>query len=124
MFYADFIHFSRLTNSITGSRYLRFEHGPVPEKYDGLLWELEQLGLIKVAVEPAGIFAGYVIYPLAEFDPTVFTDEELAVLNEVAAKYGSMTAAAISETSHSELGWLKTDPKEPIPYSYATELKP
>ena len=123
MFYADFIHFDRLTNSITGSKYLKFEFGPVPEKYDGLLWELEQLGLIKVAVEPAGLYAGYVIYPLAEFDPTVFTEEELEILNEVAEKYGNMTAATISEMSHQESGWLETDPKQPIPYSYAVDLK-
>jgi putative zinc finger/helix-turn-helix YgiT family protein len=123
LFYADFVHFQEFLVSITGSRYLKYEFGPVPEKYDGLLWEVAQLGLISVSEEPIGQYVGNVIRPLAEYDPTVFSDDELRVLDEVSCRYGEMTARAISERSHKEDGWLETDPSHPIPYSFAERLK-
>ena len=123
MFYADFLHFNEFVVSITGSRYLKYEFGPVPEKYEGLIWEVSQLGVISVTEEPVGQFVGSVIRPLVDYDPTVFTDDELRVLESVAKTYGELTSRSISEVSHKEDGWLETDPSQPIPYSYAKTLK-
>lgn len=86
LFYADFLNFRESTVSLTGARYLKFNHGPVPQDYEMLFWSLKESGLINIRVAQAIDYSGELIQPLTEFDPDVFTKEELEVLEQVVQK--------------------------------------
>ena len=59
------------------------------------------------------------LVPMREADLSVFSDEELATVNEVLAELDAMTAAQVSELSHQEPGWRLTEVGETIPFSTA-----
>ncbi|MDZ7674543.1 MAG: hypothetical protein U5K30_05690 [Acidimicrobiales bacterium] len=49
----------------------------------------------------------------------VFTEDELATVDDVLVQLGGLTAAQVSELSHQEPGWQLTEDGEIIPYSTA-----
>lgn len=122
LFYADFLNFRESTVSLTGARYLKFNHGPVPQDYEMLFWSLKESGLINIRVAQAIDYSGELIQPLAEFDPDVFTKKELDVLEQVVQKYGNFNSRKIREVSHEEKGWIETNFSDAIPYHFALEL--
>ncbi|MFZ3170641.1 MAG: type II TA system antitoxin MqsA family protein [Carboxydocellales bacterium] len=123
LFYTDFSFFKDFTISVTGLKYIKLDYGPVPQDFEGLLWHLEKLGYITLNPSQVYVHSGDIIQPLAEFDPDIFTAEEMAVLEQVKQRYGHYNASEISEFSHEEKGWIETPYREIISYVYANELK-
>ncbi len=123
LFYSDFKHFREFTVSLMGAKYIKLEFGPVPKDYEALLWGLETMGFIKVnPTEVGNDYTGYLIQPLADYDPDMFTEEELALLHQIVQRYGDYSSAEISEVSHKESAWLKTPFAQVISYKHALEL--
>lgn len=116
MFYADWYFFKRFNRSISGSRYLCYEFGPVPENYD-LLFALNRY------VEIQETRYGEIVVPLKNFDSKLFTADEMEVLNFVSKKFKHFTSEQISNYSHKERAWQETPYKEYMSYEYAKYLK-
>lgn len=123
MFYFDFLCFKEYTVSATGSKYLKFEHGPVPNEYEILLWFMEEEGLITQMPESLGEHKGHVIKALTDVDLDVFEEYEFKLLHEVCLKYGKYNSGEIREISHQEKGWVETPFLKPISYRYAKAIQ-
>lgn len=122
MFYSDFKHFKYYTVSLTGLKYLKYEHGPVPKNYDALLSIMETEGLINLLPAQIGDYPGILVQTLADYDPDLFTKEEISALEEIKDKFSEYTSRDISNISHKEKGWTDTPYNQVISYSYALEL--
>ena len=122
LFYSDFTYFKHYTTSLTGLKYLKYEFGPVPDNYEGLLWSMEKLGLIDLVPSSAGLCSGTIIRPLTSCNKDVFGKEEIEVLLEVKNLYGSTTSGEISDISHKEKAWLETQLKDIISYEHSMNL--
>jgi putative zinc finger/helix-turn-helix YgiT family protein len=122
LFYTDFSFFKEFTVSLTGTKYIKLDHGPVPNDYEILYWGLEDAGYIRRIPEISGQFSGYIIEPMAEFDRDIFTQEELETMEKVLIKYGEVSSNYVRSKSHEEKGWINTDMLQVIPYSYASDL--
>jgi len=83
LFCADFIFFQKYTISITGSKYVKTEHGLAPEDYEGLLWCLKSCGLIMIRHIGQKYSKTSIIKPLAKPSLEVFTKDEIDVLSKV-----------------------------------------
>lgn len=117
LFYADFYFFKKYGGSISGSKYICHNYGPVPDQYESLYANLNN-------VEIKEDLYGEYIAPLAEFDDSVFSKEELDMLEFVYQKFKHKYAKTISDFSHDEEGWIKTPFKEYISYEFAHNLDP
>lgn len=122
LFYSDFSCYKVYTVSLTGTKYLKFDYGPVPKDYEILLWFMEEQGLIKLIAKEAGPYEGYVVKSLAEYDPDVFQNYEIEILEEVYNTFGDYSSVQISDKSHQEKGWISTNFQDVISYYYASEL--
>ena len=61
--------------------------------------------------------------PGEEFDSSLFTDRELAILERVASFVNSFeSASALSEYSHKERLWIENDDGRPLSYLDAYDL--
>lgn len=96
----------RATNqSLTGSEFIKFEHGPVPSQGEKIVKELRKEGLIEVVQE---LHHGYRINRIvAKSVPqeSAFTEEEQKIIGETLLKYGHQSAGYLSELSHQEPAW-------------------
>lgn len=122
LFYADFLSTKRYGRPITGLVYVHHHYGPVPVHHDLVHWALITNGDIDVRPFD-GPYEGEVIIATQEPDLSLFSEEELEVINDVAGFFREFTAAKISEFSHSEKAYVETSLRDIIPYSYAPTIK-
>ena len=125
LFYSDFLHFKSEATSLTGSRYRRIQHGPVPMEYGKNQDAMEMGGFVvlkeaRYANGNSGIelCSGRNAAELAG----VLSSRELAVLQRVADEFKNMTPTEISDRSHQETAWKKTADRELIDYLLADDL--
>jgi putative zinc finger/helix-turn-helix YgiT family protein len=122
LWYCDFGYFQRETVSLTGARYVHLPFGPVPDNYEVYLWKLHSEKKIKSIERVFSSCAGEILIPLAPVGPRAFTASELAAVDDVVRKLGSMSAKALSGKSHKERAYVETGEMDTIPYTYAVDL--
>jgi uncharacterized phage-associated protein len=119
LYFADFDHFERYGQSITGDTYVNNDLGPVPSHVRDVLDSMEREGKISVCRETVVDYVRYRLQPLVEADLAAFRSSEVEMLWSVAAKWQSHTAKEVVIASHGEAPWLATRRGEEIPYPLA-----
>lgn len=122
LFYTDFTQFARNTVSISGASYARLPHGPVPDQYSLLYGSMESANLIVEKEISTSKYDWSYYAPNAEFNATLFSKEELAVMHDTLERFKNMNAASISAFSHEENAWINNDNAKLISYDYANSL--
>lgn len=121
LFYADFLAFRRNGMSITGLSYRALAYGPVPERWDRVYSQFDDI------VQEPRYFndkEGTVLISNVSADTRCFSEDELKILDEVCERFADLSSSEISRISHEENAWM--DCKEEnsrIPFRYAFELK-
>jgi len=124
LFYADFKHYKQHRVSISGSPYLAFPYGPVPRHCPRIETDLVECGdLIAEEIFFSDEVSGTAFKANRSPDLTLFTEEELATLHEVASRLGQRTSKELSELSHQELAWKDTPQRRMISYALASSLR-
>jgi uncharacterized phage-associated protein len=127
LFYADFLYFRNYGNSISGVKYKAIDYGPVPNMFETIFENLAENDIVDILYENKA--EGYRIEKLVgredrPFNPEVFTEEELTILEKIAFQFKEISTNKIVEISHLESGWLENiQGKQFISYEYAIELK-
>jgi uncharacterized phage-associated protein len=123
LYFADKEHLLRYGRTITGDRYYRLQHGPIPTNGLNMLrgkstaanaallgqWLSLEDDNIKLKRRP---------------DLTVFSKSDLRVLEEICTKYGKYSAGYLSRLSHREAPWTKTAQNEAIDFELFFEGRP
>ena len=119
LFYSDFLAFRDRGESITGAEYFALERGPAPKALVPVRDEMIQdkdLAIERRTFQQRPV-------ALREPDYTLFTAQEIAIVNKVIAALRHKDADTVSEMSHAFLGWKAawaegqvTKEKVTIPY--------
>jgi len=91
--------------SITGSAFIRYEHGPVPSRGEKSLKQLSRDGEISIVQEQFPAYRINRVIANAAPAAKVFSAAELELIGRVCRAYGNMTATYLSELSHREPAW-------------------
>ena len=119
LWYADMLFFKNNVTSITGMKYIHQKYGPVPYKYSLCLSIMEDLGVIELQDQEYGD----VILPKSDKSLLdKLSASELEVLKLVSNRFLFAKAKDISEQSHKERGYQKTELSDLISYEYAFEM--
>lgn len=116
LFFVDFWHYRMHLRTVTTSKYVALERGPVVDGYKQLFAAMVADGLLKKhEATVLGHAEKKVEYlPRQEPDESAFSSSELEVLKEVAARYGRTSGVDLSEKSHLEGPWVFAwDPASP-----------
>lgn len=110
LFFADFTHYKNHGASITGLSYRAIKYGPVPANYDNIYAYLENEQLISsqfLKLPNGG--AREVFISEADFDKTLFSEEEKGTLSTITEKFAHMPTWDIVELSHLEKAWKELE---------------
>ncbi len=119
LFYADSKHFKDYTVSITGLRYAHLPLGPVPDKHNYCFSALTQIDpALAIEERQWSEVIGEVFMAKRRPDLSLFVDSELKTLLYVKEFFESYSAKGISDFSHNEIGYIKTNTGQLIPYSF------
>jgi hypothetical protein len=125
LFYADFLTFRELGKSVSGTRYVIGNFGPIPDDQEGFYSAL----IRSEVIEPREEFARDTGEPVeklvsrSDFDRRKFELPELRILEAVKAFFGSMSAKQIADYSHQEHAYRTHSMGETIPYTDAAGLR-
>lgn len=126
LFYTDFWHFRNNVQSITGLKYKAIQHGPVPNNYDVLFGSLTNEDIIEsdCTLTDNGELERFFPAQGREFDPSIFSHDEMETLEYIANKFKNTSAREIVGISHNEPAWLNNiDDKRIISFQYAFHLE-
>ena len=118
LYFLDFDFFEKYGKSITGDEYLRFENGPIPRMAEKIL---KQMSGQEIKITRKKVADGYKdqqhIESLRSFDVSMFTGEELLMMEEIADKWEKFSGTEMKNASHGEAPWIATKPNDIIDYN-------
>ena len=119
LFYSDFGAYRVLGQPITGATYFHLPAGPAPRQFLDARTALIREESVKL--EKRRYYAGIQerIVPLRVCDTSVFSGDEIEIVDQVIDDFWTFNAARISDYSHREWGWMVTDDNDDIPYPLA-----
>jgi hypothetical protein len=118
LFYADFAAYRTLGQAITGAEYQHIPEGPAPKALLPIRNEMIREGIAHM--EYRQYYNGVQERIVADRPPEkVFSEEELAIVDEIIEDLWYLNGKEVTLRSHSELGWKLTRYRETIPYSAA-----
>jgi hypothetical protein len=123
LFFSDFTAFLRLGKSITGEEYQALERGPAPRTMLPALKTLEETQQIAIRSKQFHGWEQQKVFALREPDLNSFSPYEIALVDSVIETFWKYTGAAISNDSHSFIGWKLAKEGETIPYEVALLAK-
>lgn len=125
LYFVDFDHFEKHGRPITFAKYRKLPHGPVPDKADEIIKDMETRGDVRKVQGRAGDFVQQrLLTAKAKFDPAVFSGDELQTLELVAAQWVDATAKEIESATHKEAPWAATENGKAIDYEMALYRAP
>jgi uncharacterized phage-associated protein len=123
LFYSDFSHFRQHGFAISGISYQAITRGPVPQRFDGLYYNVSDLVDFEEIFYDQNI-SGDQVTTNHSFDASLFTSDELKSMEKVADRFKTTPTKTIVDISHDEAAWIDNhEHRQLIPYSYAFQLK-
>lgn len=120
--YSDMLYYKEHGVSISGSQYVHFPFGPVPERCSTIIDTMTEDGIAHRNVEFNGEYEKHEIVADVPLREGILTEEELRIMEYVYQFFKGYGSRSISDYSHKEKGYAETKMMEKIPYSYAKEL--
>ncbi|RPH33913.1 MAG: DUF4065 domain-containing protein [Bacteroidales bacterium] len=126
LFYADFAMHKQSGFSISGVQYRAIPMGPVPNNFNSIFEYLannDDVDINYTTFHDGGIGEQFKPNSKREFNPELFTENELRVLENIAERFKNTTTNEIIEISHREKAWQENkDEKRIIDYKYSFDL--
>jgi uncharacterized phage-associated protein len=107
LFLLDFDHFKLTGRSVTGQEYFAYPKGPVPgEIHDELSNELEDDLAKAITIVPEQMYdhKRLTIKALGDFDPSLFSNRELRLLDSISSQYRDHLSKQMVDVTHAENG--------------------
>lgn len=105
IYFVDASALREIGATITGSEFIKYEHGPVPSRGEKRLRHLVRAKEVATTPRLLGGKTLHEVKSLRKPDLSVFTPEELTLVNAICDELGSATAKFLSDKSHLEPSW-------------------
>ena len=126
LFYADFGMYSKVGLSISGVQYRAIQMGPVPLNFQTIFEFLannEVVDIHNTYFPDGNIGEQFVPNPKRSFNPEIFSESELALLEEVADRFRNYSTNSIIAISHQEKAWIENErERKIIDYNYGFDM--
>ena len=120
LWYADSLSYKLNQCSMSGLVYYHYDMGALPKGHYKILG-LNNINVKEEYESPEVV--KYHILPNDSFDASVFSADELQILNCVVKKFKYMKVTDIINYMHEEVAYLETKPEELIPFELAKEIR-
>ncbi len=119
MWYADALSYKKRGAAITGLVYMSYPMGAVPVGHNSII----DLKGVPCEEEDMGDTNSYHFLLKESSSFPFLSDDDKAILDEVADKLGKMTKEEIVSFMHKERAFIETAPKDVIQFKYADSLQ-
>jgi len=107
IYFSDVRHLREYGQSITGSEYIKYPHGPVPSRGEKILKVMKKESVLEEKpIQITQEMQRRSLRALRHANLSVFSEQELSTIDAVCTELGAMTATALSDLSHDEPAWI------------------
>ena len=123
LYFIDFDSFELRSEPVTGMNYVRLQFGPVPQakQYVAVIDDMFERKELDIIPQVYGGMAQKKYVALVDPDMSVFTAEELRLMDGVVDRLSDLNASQIKNYVHHDVPWLETEPEEVIDYRLVFE---
>ncbi len=118
IYFSDFRSYTMHGRPVSGSRYIRLPHGPVPNEYNSIMIEMETNGLVETISSDVHNYVQKRPVALRKADLSSFSAQEIDVVNQVIDELIHLNASEPSNRTHG-IAWRLSEGQHYIPYEYA-----
>jgi hypothetical protein len=119
----DILNNSYYGEGLTGAKYLKFPHGPVPDDDSmKIIWGMVKENLIYKVEEPIGRYTKHAYYKRQDPNYEKFTGEQISFIQSAARFAIKNTATSLSELTHDTV-YRDTPMGEVIPLSTMSAIR-
>ncbi|MDO8499263.1 MAG: Panacea domain-containing protein [bacterium] len=120
LYFVDFDFFEKFQKSITGDTYKALPMGPFPVTMEKVIADMSNAGKIVIKSEKSRAdYNPTEIYRAQAQPETIFSKDELEVLDRVVLKYGHLSGKQLEDLTHAEAPYIGTAPNQEIAYELA-----
>ena len=105
LWFSEIEHLRRYGRTVTGAEYQKLEWGPAPRQLMPIRERLTSSGDAEIIEVPLGNRTEQRLVPLRPPDMSLFTKEEIDVVQGVLRRLSPMTGHQVSRLSHEEPAW-------------------
>lgn len=105
LYFADSRFYLEYGKTITGDKYVKYKEGPIPSHANQILKKMQK-NLMEIDIKKWGDKFKFVFRPKQQPNLSVFSKEEVEILQKVAQKFKYTKREEIVELSHQELPWI------------------
>jgi len=109
LYFADFNHYEKYRESISGDSYIKMPMGPIPKSIDGVLALLEKSWYIQSITTNYYGYTQQKFIPTRSPDLTIFKATETQELDEVVEQYGDKNGKWMTDYSHGDMPYQATE---------------
>lgn len=118
LWYADALSYKRHGHAISGLVYRALPMGAVPVAYESII----SLSTVHYEEIDIGDGTGYKFLPTEEKEYPHLQLEDKMILDSVIRRFGKSSKSEIVRAMHQEDAYMKTSPRDIIPFEYAKTL--
>ena len=115
LLYCELRSIQKFGKPMTKERYQKLPKGPAPRSLPPVVQEMEDQKKCVVSTQQYYGYTQKRLVPLVEPDLTVFTAEEIDLVNSVLEELWEQDGTQVSDLSHKLIGWELAEMKEDIP---------
>ena len=120
LYYADCEAFVETGETITGTAYVHFPHGPYPQDWPEVRRQMAESGDVTVVYErPGEDFSKYSIQAKRGPNLELLSPGDCMILQAQLERFRSFSARRIERQAQSEVAWLSTEDGEVMPVELA-----
>lgn len=116
LYFIDFNYYEKYEEQLIGATYIKNHHGPTPIEFQAIIKDMIDHKEIEVVKSKYFQHQQTKYLPHREPDLSVFTANEIKLIDQVLEKLSSMNATTISEYSHQDVPWIVTPERKKIDY--------
>lgn len=118
LYFSDFVAYAQRGRPITGIEYIKQQRGPMPAIWYEVQKSLEHSGEIEMQHRQLLDYEQHRVIAKRRPDLSLFTGEDIALVDAIIDQLRDHTAEAVSQLSHG-LAWQIVDDLDHIPYEAA-----
>ncbi|MBX2796973.1 MAG: SocA family protein [Myxococcales bacterium] len=115
LYFIDKTAWLRRRSTVTGATYVKQPYGPVPDGMSVIRLDLEQRNEARLEERRFHQYEQIRLVAQREPDLSVFTADEIALIDEVFDRFRGRTATSVMEESHEDPGWKFAEMGKEIP---------
>ena len=124
MYFIEFNFYERYEEHMIGATFKKLQFGPVPQKMDTILSQMEKDKTIQVMKTDYHGYPQKRYIPLAKPNLKKLNAAEIETIDQVISQLSDFSAKAISDYSHKDMPWKATKEGEIIDYELAFYREP